>query len=79
MNVKVCGSAFLWNAGKFLPGHKLKFNLFKHLLILFFIVILGLPLSHCLNPCEGGVEYLHRDPASRKRRRNEAKKGSAIA
>jgi hypothetical protein len=22
------------------------------------------------NPCGGGVEYLHRDPASRKRRRN---------
>jgi hypothetical protein len=22
------------------------------------------------NPCGGGVEYLHRDPVSRKRRRN---------
>jgi hypothetical protein len=32
-----------------------------------------------LNPCGGGVEYLHRDPASRKRRRNGAKKGRAIA
>jgi hypothetical protein len=31
------------------------------------------------NPCGGGVEYLHRDPASRKRRRNGAKKGRAIA
>jgi hypothetical protein len=31
-------------------------------------------------PCEGGVEYLHRDPASRKGRRNETeKKGRAIA
>jgi hypothetical protein len=27
-----------------------------------------------LNPCGGGVEYLHRDPASRKRRRNGTKK-----
>jgi hypothetical protein len=35
--------------------------------------------SRCLNPCGGGVEYLHRDPASRKRRRNGAKKGRAIA
>jgi hypothetical protein len=26
------------------------------------------------NPCGGGVEYLHRDPASRKRRRNGTKK-----
>jgi hypothetical protein len=33
----------------------------------------------CENPCGGGVEYLHRDPASRKRRRNGAKKGRAIA
>jgi hypothetical protein len=32
-----------------------------------------------INPCGGGVEYLHRDPASRKRRRNGAKKGRAIA
>jgi hypothetical protein len=32
-----------------------------------------------LNPCGGGVEYLHRDPASRKRRQNGAKKGRAIA
>jgi hypothetical protein len=32
-----------------------------------------------LNPCGGGVEYLHRDPTSRKRRRNGAKKGRAIA
>jgi hypothetical protein len=32
-----------------------------------------------LNPCGGGVEYLHRDPASRKRRRNGAKKGRAVA
>jgi hypothetical protein len=31
------------------------------------------------DPCGGGVEYLHRDPASRKRRRNGAKKGRAIA
>jgi hypothetical protein len=31
------------------------------------------------NPCGGGVEYLHRDPASRKRRQNGAKKGHAIA
>jgi hypothetical protein len=30
-------------------------------------------------PCGGGVEYLHRDPASRKRRRNGTKKGRAIA
>jgi hypothetical protein len=26
------------------------------------------------NPCGGGVEYLHREPASRKRRRNWTKK-----
>jgi hypothetical protein len=31
------------------------------------------------NLCGGGVEYLHRDPASRKRRRNGTKKGRAIA
>jgi hypothetical protein len=31
------------------------------------------------NPCGGGVEYFHRDPASRKRRRNGTKKGRAIA
>jgi hypothetical protein len=30
-------------------------------------------------PCGGGVEYLHRDPANRKRRRNGTKKGRAIA
>jgi hypothetical protein len=36
-------------------------------------------LVHHDNPCGGGVEYLHRDPASRKRRRNGAKKGRAIA
>jgi hypothetical protein len=30
-------------------------------------------------PCGGGVEYLHRDPASRKRRRNGTKKCRAIA
>jgi hypothetical protein len=40
----------------------------------FYIFIYGLK-----NPCGGGVEYLHRDPASRKRRRNGAKKGRAIA
>jgi hypothetical protein len=28
-------------------------------------------------PCGGGVEYLHRDPASRKRRRNGTKKKAA--
>jgi hypothetical protein len=32
-----------------------------------------------LNSCRGGVEYLHRDPASSKRRRNGVKKGRAIA
>jgi hypothetical protein len=31
------------------------------------------------NPCGGGVEYLHRDPASRKRWRNGTKKGRAVA
>jgi hypothetical protein len=35
--------------------------------------------THETNPCGGGVEYLHRDPASRKRRRNGTKKGRAIA
>jgi hypothetical protein len=30
-------------------------------------------------PCGGGVEYLHRNPASRKRQRNGTKKGRAIA
>jgi hypothetical protein len=25
------------------------------------------------NPCGGGIEYLHRDPVSRKRRRNGTK------
>jgi hypothetical protein len=29
------------------------------------------------NPCGGRVEYLHRDPASRKRRRNWTKKKAA--
>jgi hypothetical protein len=29
------------------------------------------------NPCGGGVKYLHRDPESRKRRRNGAKKKAA--
>jgi hypothetical protein len=38
-----------------------------------------LKLAYLINPCGGGVEYLHRDPASRKRRRNGAKKGRAIA
>jgi hypothetical protein len=33
----------------------------------------------CVYPCGGGVEYLHCDPASRKRRRNGTKKGHAIA
>jgi hypothetical protein len=28
------------------------------------------------NPCGGGVEYLHRDPASRKRRRNGTKQAA---
>jgi hypothetical protein len=28
-------------------------------------------------PCGGGVEYLHRDPASRRRRRNGTKKKAA--
>jgi hypothetical protein len=32
-----------------------------------------------LNPCGGGVEYLHREPASRKRQRNGTKNGRAIA
>jgi hypothetical protein len=32
-----------------------------------------------INLCGGGVKYLHRDPASRKRRWNGAKKGRAIA
>jgi hypothetical protein len=32
-----------------------------------------------INPCGGGVEYLHRETASRKRRRNGTKKGRAIA
>jgi hypothetical protein len=36
-------------------------------------------LSLLTNPCGGGVEYLHREPASRKRRRNGTKKGRAIA
>jgi hypothetical protein len=40
--------------------------------------LLSLP-SSMGNLCGGGVEYLHRDPASRKRRRNGAKKGRAIA
>jgi hypothetical protein len=37
------------------------------------------PIRYTRNPCGGGVEYLHRDPASRKRRRNGTKKGRAIA
>jgi hypothetical protein len=36
-------------------------------------------LTFSVHPCGGGVEYLHRDPASRKKRRNETKKGGAIA
>jgi hypothetical protein len=35
--------------------------------------------NYIVNPCGGGVEYLHREPASRKRRRNGTKKGRAIA
>jgi hypothetical protein len=38
-----------------------------------------LELTYVINPCGGGVEYLHREPASRKRRRNGTKKGRAIA
>jgi hypothetical protein len=33
----------------------------------------------CLNLCGGGDEYLHRDPASRKKQRNGTKTGRAIA
>jgi hypothetical protein len=36
-------------------------------------------LNYMINPCGGGVEYLHCEPASRKRRRNGTKKGRAIA
>jgi hypothetical protein len=32
-----------------------------------------------INPCGGGVEHLHREPASRKRRQKGLKKGRAIA
>jgi hypothetical protein len=39
----------------------------------------NLSVSFQLNPCGGGVEYLHREPASRKRRQNGTKKGRAIA
>jgi hypothetical protein len=35
--------------------------------------------SSLLTRVEAGVEYLHRDPARRKRRRNGTKKGRAIA
>jgi hypothetical protein len=35
-------------------------------------MLLGYPW--CVNPCGGGVEYLHREPASRKRRQNGTKK-----
>jgi hypothetical protein len=41
--------------------------------------LLHLSLTPCINPCGGGVEYLHREPASHKRRRNGTKKGHAIA
>jgi hypothetical protein len=37
------------------------------------------PHQSLQNPCGGGVEYLYRDPASRKRRRNGTKKVRAIA
>jgi hypothetical protein len=36
-----------------------------------------LEVCYYFNPCGGGVEYLHRDPASRKRRRNGTKKKAA--
>jgi hypothetical protein len=35
--------------------------------------ILQYTVTHTLYPCGGGVEYLLRDPASRKRRRNGTK------
>jgi hypothetical protein len=34
----------------------------------------AIPVTGHENPCGGAVEYLHRDPASRKRRRNGTKK-----
>jgi hypothetical protein len=37
------------------------------------------PSNFKINPCGGGVQYLHRDPVSRQRRRNGTKKGRAIA
>jgi hypothetical protein len=36
-------------------------------------------LDMAVNLCGGGVEYLHREPASHKRRRNGTKKGHAVA
>jgi hypothetical protein len=39
------------------------------------VLLTALTLLHY--PCGGGVEYLHRDPASRKRRRNGTKKKAA--
>jgi hypothetical protein len=44
-----------------------------------YVYFQGLITYHPQNPCGGGVEYLHREPASRKRRRNWTKKGRAIA
>jgi hypothetical protein len=38
--------------------------------------IIIIKIKTYFNPCGGGVEYLHRDPASRKRRRNGPKKAA---
>jgi hypothetical protein len=48
-------------------------------MLMVFVKLYFMLLYPPLYPCGGGVEYLHRDPASSKRRRNWAKKGRAIA
>jgi hypothetical protein len=40
---------------------------------------IGFRLMFKPHPCGGGVEYLHRDLASRKRRRDGTKKGRALS
>jgi hypothetical protein len=63
--------------------HCVVLNLVKHRDSFTFLPLIYTTLNVNVNslhsPCGGGVEYLHRDPASRKRRRNGTKKGRAIA
>jgi hypothetical protein len=55
----------------------------RHIKLSFCLVVTYITVTYLLtyllthgNPCGGGVEYLHREPASCKRRRNGAKKAA---